>query len=198
MKVLGICGSPKQEGSTTLFGLKKALEKVSEHGIDTEIIELGKFKIAGCDACGDCKKTGYCSINDDFSSKLFNILDDPEVKGFVFASPVYFGGMTSQMKALLDRCVVFRRRGFNWENKVAGVLTIGNSRNGGQELAAMNLIASLMIHGMVIVPDSSPSSHFGGILHAGHPGGVECDDMGIQTSQNLGFKVGEITKKLHS
>lgn len=197
MKVVGICGSPKKEGSTTLIGLKKALEEVKKQGIDTEIIELSKYTMTGCDACGDCKKTGYCSINDDFTSKIWNILDDPEVKGFVFASPVYFGGITSQMKTFIDRCVVFRRRGFDWENKVAGALTIGNSRNGGQELAAMDIITFAMIHGMVIVPDASPTSHFGAILHAGCEGGVESDDIGNQTAVNLGKKVGEITKKLH-
>lgn len=198
MKVIGICGSPRKEGSTTLIGLKKALEQVESHGIETEVLELSRYTFSGCDACGDCKKTGYCSINDEFSSKIFNILEDPEVKGFIFASPVYFGGITSQMKTLIDRCVVFRRRGFDWENKVAGVLTIGNSRNGGQELAAMDLIAAIMIHGMIVVPDASPTSHFGGILHSGHPGGVESDDHGLQTAANLGFKLGEVTKKLHS
>ncbi|MGL1892311.1 MAG: flavodoxin family protein [Spirochaetaceae bacterium] len=198
MKVIGICGSPKKEGSTTLIGLRHALKQVESHGILTSVIEMGKYSIAGCDSCGDCKKTGYCSIDDDFSNEIFNILSDPDVKGFIFASPVYFGGVTSQMKALIDRCVVFRRRGFEWENKVAGVLTIGNSRNGGQELAAMDLVTFSMIHGMVIVPDASPTSHFGGILHAGCEGGVENDSIGIETANNLGFKVGEITKKLHS
>lgn len=198
MKVIGICGSPKKEGSTTLVGLKRAMAEVAKQGFDTEIVELSQYKMDGCDACGDCKKTGYCSINDDFSSKVFGILNDPEVKGFIFASPVYFGGITSQMKTLIDRCVVFRRRGFEWENKIAGVLTIGNSRNGGQELTAMDLVAFAMIHGMVIVPDASPTSHFGGILHAGCEGGVENDLIGLQTSENLGKKVAEITRKINS
>lgn len=198
MKVIGINGSPKKEGSTTLVGLKKALEQVAVHGLETEILELSNYNFTGCDACGDCKKTGYCSINDEFSSKIFDILNDEDVKGFIFASPVYFGGVTSQMKTLIDRCVVFRRRGFDWENKVAGVLTIGNSRNGGQELAAMDLVTFAMIHGMIIVPDASPTSHFGAILHSGHDGGVENDNVGLETAANLGFKVGEITKKLHT
>lgn len=198
MKVIGICGSPKTEGSTTLIGLKKAMEQVEVHGIETEIIEISKYNISGCDACGDCSKTGYCSINDEFSSVLFDKLGDKEVKGIIFATPVYFGGMTSQLKALIDRCVVFRRRGFEWENRVAGVLTIGGSRNGGQELTAMDLVATAMIHGMVVVPDASPTSHFGGILHGRHQGGVENDEIGLQTAANLGFKVGEITKKLYS
>ena len=197
MKIIGINGSPKKEGSTTLVGLRAAMEKVAAQEIDIEIIELAKYKVEGCDACGDCKKTGYCSIQDDFSVTLFNKLEDPDVKGIIFATPVYFGGMTSQLKALLDRCVVFRRKGFLWENRVAGVLTIGNSRNGGQELAAMDLVAMCMIQGMVVVPDSSPTSHFGGLLYAGNEGGVENDTIGLSTASNLGTKVAEITKKIH-
>lgn len=198
MKVLGICGSPKKEGSTTLVGLKRAMDEVAKSGLDIEIIELSNYKMDGCDACGDCKKSGYCSINDDFSKTLFDKLNDPDVKGFIFASPVYFGGVTSQMKTLIDRCVVFRRRGFDWENKIAGMLTIGNSRNGGQELAAMDLVTFAMIHGMVVVPDASPTSHFGALLHAGCDGGVENDSIGLETAINLGKKVGEITSKIHS
>ena len=198
MKIVGICGSPKKNGSTTLVGLKRALAKVEDAGIDTDIIELSNYNFSGCKACGACKKTGFCTIDDSFSNKLFNILDDPEIKGFIFASPVYFAGVTSQMKTFMDRSVVFRRRGFDWENKVAGVVTIGNSRNGGQELAGMDLVAYAMLHGMVVVPDASPTSHFGGLLHGGHVGGVEKDDVGLETADNLGRKISEIVLKLNS
>lgn len=198
MKVIGICGSPKKEGSTTLIGLKKAINEVQKQGLESEIIELSKYKFFGCDACNNCKKTGFCSIDDDFTNKILPMLDNNDNKGFIFASPVYFGGVTSQMKAFIDRCVVFRRRGYEWENKVAGVITIGNSRNGGQELAAMDLVTFSMIHGMIVVPDASPTSHFGGIMHAGCDGGVTNDRIGLETSTNLGKKVGEITLKLNS
>lgn len=198
MKVIGICGSPKRNGSTTLVGLNKAIKEVKKYDIDTEVIELSNYNFSGCNACGACKKTGFCSIDDDFTNKIFPILDSEDVKGFIFGSPVYFGGVTSQMKTFIDRCVIFRRRGFEWENRVAGALTIGNSRNGGQELAAMDIVAFAMIHGMIIVPDASPTSHFGGILHAGGEGGVANDTIGLDTSINLGIKVGEITSKLHT
>lgn len=198
MKVIGINGSPKESGSTTMVGLNHAMSEIQKLGIEAEVIELSQYDIKGCDACDDCKKTGYCSINDKFSSELYDKLADEDVKGIIFASPVYFGGMTSQLKALLDRCVVFRRKGFMWENRIAGVLTIGGSRNGGQELAAMNLVTAAMIHGMIVVPDASPTSHFGGLLHARHEGGVTEDRLGLDTAINLGKKVGEVVKKLHS
>lgn len=198
MKVIGICGSPKSEGSTTLVGLNRALEEVKKQDLDYEVIELSKYKFSGCDACNNCKKTGVCSIDDDFTNKIFPVLESEDIKGFIFASPVYFGGVTAQFKAFIDRCVVFRRRGFEFENKVAGMLTVGHSRNGGQELAAMDLVAFSMIHGMVIVPDASPTSHFGANLHSGTEGGISNDELGLKTAGNLGKKVAEITKKLNS
>lgn len=197
MKIIGIGGSPRKEGSTSLYALKRAMEEVKEQGLDGEIISLAGKTIVGCTACGACKKTGICAIDDDFSREIFQKLNDPEVKGFIFASPVYMGGITAQMKAFLDRTVVFRRNGFLWEDKVAGAITVGHSRNGGQELAVLDIVKSCMIHGMIIVPDASSTCHFGGMLHSGVEGGISEDETGLKTTVNLAQKVAKTVLKLH-
>jgi multimeric flavodoxin WrbA len=196
MKVLGICGSPKKENSTTLFALKKAVEAVEESGVDTQLLILSQYTFSGCKDCGACRKKLDCSIDDDFKHAIIPVLKDPEIKGMIYASPVYFGGVTWLMKAFLDRSIPFRRNGFMFENRVAGVLTVGKSRHGGQELAAMDLVKNCLIHGMIVVPDCSPTSHFGGMLWSGTPDGIKNDQMGIETAVNLGKKVAEIVKKL--
>lgn len=196
MKVLGICGSPKKKNSTTLFALKKAMKAVEESGVDTKIIVLSEYTFSGCRDCGVCQKELDCSIDDDFKRFIFPVLEDPEIKGMIYASPVYFGGVTWKMKAFMDRSFPFRRNGFKFENNVAGILTVGRSRHGGQELAAMDLAKNCLIHGMIVVPDCSPTSHFGGMLWSGIPGGIEDDEMGIETAVNLGKKVAEIVKKI--
>jgi multimeric flavodoxin WrbA len=196
MKVLGICGSPKKENSTTLFALKKAVEAVRESGVETEMLVLSGYTFSGCKDCGACRKKLDCSIDDDFRHAIMPVLKDPEIKGMIYASPVYFGGVTWLMKAFLDRSIPFRRNGFMFENRVAGVLTVGGSRHGGQELAAMDLVKNCLIHGMIVVPDCSPTSHFGGLLWNGPPDGIENDQRGIETAVNLGKKVAEIVKKL--
>lgn len=188
-KILGICGSPNKEKSTTLFALKKTLEVCAQAGFETEIIELANFSFGGCIDCGGCRKKVTCTQKDDFTAKLIPILQDEAVSGIVFASPVYFGGVTSQMKAFMDRCVVFRRNGFIFGNKVAGALTVGGSRNGGQELAAMDIVKNALIQGMVVVPDAAPTSHFGANLWSRHPGTIEKDDGGIQGAINLGVNM---------
>lgn len=196
MKVLGICGSPRGVKSTSRFALEKALEAVKESGLNVTLLDLSEYTFSGCIDCGVCRKRLDCSIDDDFKQSILPVLKDPAVKGMIYATPVYFGGVTWLMKAFLDRSLPFRRNGFMFAHRVAGVLTVGKSRHGGQELAALDLVKNCLIHGMVVVPDCPPTSHFGGLLWSGHPDGIENDAVGIETAANLGKRVAEIVKKM--
>jgi len=197
MKIVGICASPKQKGSTTMFCLEKALESAGQLGFETEIIALADYQFDGCHDCGYCRTKLGCSQKDDFTSVIIPKLDDSAIVGMIYASPVYFGGITSQMKAFMDRCVPFRRNGFRFAPMVAGALTVGRSRNGGQELAAMDIVKNCLVQGMTIVPDAEPTSHFGANLWSGKTDGIETDELGLLTAVNLGKRVAEIAKKLH-
>jgi multimeric flavodoxin WrbA len=197
MKVLGICGSPKGRKSTSRFALNRAMAAVEESGLAVQTLFLSDYAFSGCQDCGLCLKKLDCSIDDDFKRAILPVLADPDVRGMIYASPVYFGGVTWLMKAFLDRSLPFRRNGFLFEDRVAGVITVGKSRHGGQELAAMDLVKNCLIHGMIVVPDCSPTSHFGGLLWSGHPDGIEHDQTGLGTAVNLGKKVAATLKKLH-
>ena len=194
-KIIGVCGSPKKNKSTTLFALNKAMEVCAGEGFETEIIELATLDFNGCKDCGACKKKLACSQKDDFSEQIIPKLQDPNIAGIIFASPVYFGGITSQMKAFIDRAVIFRRNGFLFADKVAGALTVGHSRNGGQELTAMDIVKAALIHGMVVVPDAAPTSHFGANLWSGHPDTIENDQAGIATAVNLAKNMARHAKR---
>jgi len=198
MKIIGISASPKKKDSTTLFALEQAIQVCKYEGIDTEIIDLSQYSFNGCIDCGMCRGKLTCSQNDDFKNKILPILDNKDIKGMIFASPVYFGGVSSQMKAFMDRSVMFRRNGFAFENIVAGAITVGRSRHGGQELAAMDIIKNALIQGMIVVPDASPTSHFGGNLWSGYPDKINKDDVGIKSAINLGKNIIKIVKKLNA
>jgi multimeric flavodoxin WrbA len=195
-KIIGISGSPKTKNSTTLFALKKALKECEAAGLDTEIIDLSSVNILGCKDCNGCKKKLSCPQEDDFMSKVVPVLKDENVKGIIFATPVYFGGVTSQLKALMDRSVMFRRNGFMFHNVAAGAITVGRSRNGGQELASMDIVKNALIHGMIVVSDAPSTSHFGGNLWSGAEGGIEEDESGILTAVNLGKNMASLVSKL--
>jgi len=197
MKIVGIACSPRK-GKTTAYALGECLKAVREAlpAWETQMIELADYKFSGCVACGKCVKEFQCSQEDDFS-RIIPALDAPDVAGIVVATPVYFGTMTSQCKAFLDRCVIFRRNGFRFRNKVGGVIAVGGVRNGGQELTIQAVQAALLVWDMVVVSDGQPTSHFGGTVWSSHPDGVEGDTFGLQTVRNLGKRVAELAAKLH-
>lgn len=198
MRILGVCASPKKKNSTTFFAMQKAITAVEKEGVETQILDLSQYNFNGCIDCGLCRKKLDCSQRDDFREHILPVLGSPDIKGMIFASPVYFGGITWLMKAFLDRAIPFRRNGFKFENIVAGTITVGKARHGGQELTIMDIVKCCLIHNMIMVSDKSPTSHFGGMLWSGHPEGVENDAMGIETAENIGKKVAEIVKKVHS
>jgi len=198
MKIVGISCSPRK-GKSTKVALEVCLQAVKETTPDAEtmLIELSEMKINGCVACGKCMKALECSQEDEFAT-LVPILSDPELAGLVVATPVYFGSMTSQCKAFLDRCVMFRRNGFLLQNKVGGVIAVGGVRNGGQELAIQGVQAAMLVQDMVVVSEGRPTSHYGATLWSGHPDGIEKDAFGLETARNLGRRVAEVATRMYS
>ena len=197
MKIVGISCSPRK-GKSTKYALEVCLQAVKEMvpDVETLLIELSDMKMNGCLACGKCMKVLECSQEDDFV-KMIPILSDSELAGLVVATPVYFGSMTSQCKAFLDRCVMFRRNGFLLRNKVGGVIAVGRVRNGGQELTIQAVQAAMLVQDMVIVSEGQPTSHYGTTLWSGHPDGIEKDVFGLETARNLGKRVVEVAAKMN-
>ena len=177
--------------SVCLDAAKEAVPKV-----EVQLIELAGRKIGPCTACGICKQGLICGGEDDFA-ELIPVLADPKVAGILIGTPVYFGGMTAQCKAFLDRCVVFRRNGWLLRDKVGGVLAVGGVRNGGQELTLQSVRAAMLCHDMICVSDGKDSAHFGAALFSGGPVGIEADEDGLTTARNLGSRVAELALRLH-
>jgi len=181
---------------TTFASLKICLEAAQEVSdkIGTELIELAGLKINGSIAAGIPLEPGE---QDDFPS-LMPKLSDQKVAGIIVGTPVYFGNMTSLCKAFLDRCIVFRKDGFALRNKIAGVLAVGGSRNGGQELTIRSVQTALMCQEMVLVGDGQPTGHFGATIWSGGEGGVTGDEFGLATARNLGKRVAEVARLIAS
>lgn len=196
IRILGICCSPRK-GQATFKAMEVCLEaaRAQDGAIATQLIELADLDIRPCRACGECKNQLACPIGDDFAS-LLPILSAPEVAGMIIGTPVYFGSMTAQCKAFIDRCVMFRRNGWVFRNRVGGVLAVGGVRNGGQELAIQAVQAALQCHDMVCVSDGRPTAHFGATVFSGCEGGVENDDFGLRTARHLGARVAELARQL--
>lgn len=193
MKIIGISASAR-ENKSTHFLLEQCLDESRRaaetlgKSIEVELINLAPLKFNACIACGKCKKGVLCSQEDDFQP-LISKLADPEIVAIILATPVYMGCMSAQAKAFIDRTVLFRRNGFMFKNKLGGVIAVGGSRNGGQELTIQSVHAAMMIHDMIIVGDGD---HFGGAAWGSHPDGYEGDETGITTAKNLGKRISEV------
>lgn len=99
MKVLGILSSPRRKGNSEIL-LDKALEAAESAGLDTERIVLNELKFVPCQECGGCNKTGRCIINDDMQA-IYEKIDEASV--IIIASPIFFGSLPAQLKAMIDR-----------------------------------------------------------------------------------------------
>jgi len=100
MKVLGIMGSPRRQSNTEIL-LDKALEGAREAGAEVEKVLVSKLKISPCLEIYACRKYGNCAIKDDMRLLYKKLLEADHV---IFASPIFFYGITSQAKAMIDRC----------------------------------------------------------------------------------------------
>ncbi len=102
MKVIGINGSPRKGNSFIL--LKEFLRGAEEAGFETLIIDACKLKISFCMECGFCSEKGVCRIEDAMSEVRDNLSECAHV---AVASPVFFFGISAQLKTLIDRCQPF-------------------------------------------------------------------------------------------
>jgi multimeric flavodoxin WrbA len=99
VRVVGISGSPRRSGNTDSL-LNKALEGALSEGAFVEKIFLNDLSFKPCQACGRCHKTGACGMHDDMAGIYRKI---GRADAVIIASPVYFGSVTAQLKAMIDR-----------------------------------------------------------------------------------------------
>jgi multimeric flavodoxin WrbA len=106
MNVLGIMGSPRLGGNTDLL-MDEALKGARSQGAFAEKIVVDELDIAPCrEICG-CINDGRCVIRDDMDD-VYRSLE--EADALIIGSPIFFYGLPSQLKALVDRCQVFWAR----------------------------------------------------------------------------------------
>lgn len=101
MNILVLNGSPRKQGST-----KKMTESFREGaesaGHQVDIVDVCHRNIAGCLACEYChtKGKGICSQKDDMQ-EVYELLNKADM--LVIASPIYYHGISGQLKCVLDR-----------------------------------------------------------------------------------------------
>ena len=181
MKVLLINGSPNEHGCT-YTALSETAETLQKHGIDTEILYLGKKPVAGCIACGKCRETGKC-VFDDKVNEVIDKLDS--IDALDVGAPVYYAGPSGQLPAFLDRLF------YSGGGRMAGKLgaSVVSCRRGGASAAFDRLNKYFTISSMPVV-----SSQYWNQVHGFTPEDVRKDGEGLQTMRTLGENMAWLLK----
>jgi multimeric flavodoxin WrbA len=100
MKIVAVLGSPRPQGNSNTLA-RAFLEAAKGRGAETQEFLLNQMDFKGCQACMACKtKSETCVLEDDLA-KVLEAFREADV--LVLASPVYFGDLSSQLKAFFDR-----------------------------------------------------------------------------------------------
>jgi multimeric flavodoxin WrbA len=147
MIVVGICGSPRQQATEQV--LAEALNLLKEKGFETHLWTVRGKEVGFCTHCDYCLKEKECVLQDDMQ-ELYVLLT--QAKGIIFATPVYNGGVSAQIKAIMDRCrAPVAAEKYFFKGKIGMGLAVGGDRAGGQELALMQIHTFYILNGMVPV-----------------------------------------------
>ena len=103
MKIVVLEGSPNRNGSTHILAdcFRQGAE---EAGHTVELIDVAHADIHPCTGCIHCGYEGPCVQKDDVEGIRRKILDADML---VFVTPLYYYGMSAQLKALVDRFCAF-------------------------------------------------------------------------------------------
>jgi multimeric flavodoxin WrbA len=132
LKVLGIMGSPRVKGNTDLL-LDEALRGAKIDSNEVEKIVVDKLKISPCKEYYGCLTDGHCVIHDDMDNLYIKLI---EADRLIVASPIFFYGITSQLKALVDRCQATWARKYVLKQKLSdkerkgAFIAVGATRGG--------------------------------------------------------------------
>lgn len=75
----------------------------------------------------------------------------------IFGSPVYYGTMAWPVKKLIDESVKYHGK---LRGKVGGAFASSGNPSGGKETAVLDILKSLLIHGMIVQGDHK-GDHYG-------------------------------------
>lgn len=173
MKVLLINGSPHQAGCT-YTALKECADSLKQEGIQTEILWLGVLPVAGCIACGSCKSTGRCFVDDQVNQVVEQL---PQIDGIIVGSPVYYSAPAGQLVSFLDR--LFYVAGRTMAMKAGA--SVVSCRRGGATAAFEQLNQYFLMNNMPLAP-----SRYWNQVYGNTPEEARQDLEGLHTMRVLG------------
>ena len=193
--IVGVCGSPRNQA--TEYVLKKTLAMLEESGFETRFFTVRGKKLGFSTHCDYCLKNKGCTIKDDME-EVYGLFSEAE--GIVIATPVYNGGLSAQVKAVMDRCraLVARDRNF-FKQKVGMAIAVGGDRIGGQEQAILQILTFYILNGMVPVSGGFFGANLGATFWSKDTlAGVKEDEEGFRSLKKTVKKFANSLRKPES
>jgi len=125
----------------------------------------------------DVKKVGDASLDDLLAADAI-----------VVGSPTYYGTMAAEVKGFLDESVKIHGQ---LEGKVGAAFSTAGGVGGGQQTTIMDILAALLIHGMVVQGDPQ-ADHYGPVA-IGRP-----DERALKQCRRWGERLAALAERLHS
>ena len=154
MKNVLVISSSLRNNSNSEVLARMAAKGANDAGNRTEFITLKDMDLRFCKGCLACQKTGNCIIKDDMAPVLEKVRNADVL---IFASPIYYYGITGQLKTFLDRLNPL----YVQEPKFEDVYLITTSAEDDEEVYER---AVECLEGWI---DCFPDSRFAGILSCG-------------------------------
>lgn len=118
MKIVILNGSPRKGN---VYAAINAFAAAAEKKNDVEIIDTDSVNVSPCKGCGACQCYKGCVAKDDSNMVVDKIVSADMI---VFATPVYWWGMTAQLKTVIDKCYC---KGAQLKGKKVGVIIVGGA-----------------------------------------------------------------------
>ena len=119
MKIIVLFGSPNLKGSTHIL-VEEFRRGAEEKGHSVEVIDVCHADIYPCIGCVACGYEGPCVQKDDVEDIRGKILSSDMV---VFATPLYYYGMSAQLKTVIDRFCAYNSS-LNRKHMKSALLTV--------------------------------------------------------------------------
>lgn len=189
MKIVAFCGSARKQGNTYLLQ-QAVLEPLANVGAETEIVELAGSEIRGCMSCYVCymERNGTCVLKKDIVNDC--IARMAAADAIILGSPAYFGDVTSEMKALIDRCgMVSQANGYMFQRKIGAAVAVVRRSGAVHTLNTMNHF--FLLGKMIIVGSESWNVGIGP-----EKGAIVDDEEGMKNMRLLGENMVWLLRKL--
>lgn len=99
MKIVVLKGSPRTSGNSNWLA-DRFVDEAVRAGHECFVFDCAKQQINGCLGCGACGMKRPCVQQDDFVRLREPLI---EADAILFATPIYYFGMSGQLKNVIDR-----------------------------------------------------------------------------------------------